>query len=58
MPSLVHLTSHKNVSRVARSGILGHKTYMCYELERQQKYQLITKAVYCLPVLQNYYLIH
>ncbi|MDV2991284.1 MAG: hypothetical protein N4J56_000938 [Chroococcidiopsis sp. SAG 2025] len=58
MPILVHLTSHKNISRVTRSGILGHKTSICYELEEQQKYQLIAKAVYCLPVLQNHYLTH
>ncbi|MBD2306312.1 hypothetical protein H6G17_12395 [Chroococcidiopsis sp. FACHB-1243] len=58
MPILVHLTSPKNISRVSRSGILGHKTSICYELEKQQKYQLIAKTVYCLPVLQNHYLTH
>lgn len=57
MPILDHLTSHKNISRVTRSGILGQKAYIYCELE-QQKYQLITKAIYCLPVLQNYYLTH
>ena len=38
MPILLHLTSHKNIFRVTRSGILGQKAYVYYELEQQQKY--------------------
>lgn len=57
MPILVHLTSHKNLQKILRSGIIGAKKNI-YCQQKQQLYQEINKAVYCMPVLPNYYLSH
>jgi hypothetical protein len=58
MPILVHLTSHKNVSKIMRSGIIGVKRNVYCEFEGQQLNKELKKAVYCMPILQNYYISH
>lgn len=55
MPILVHLTSHKNIQKILRSGIVGTSTTVYCD---EQQYKKISKAVYCMPVLQNYYISH
>ena len=58
MPTLVHLTSHKNVKRILHYGITGVKSNVYCEFEGQQLNKEIKKAVYCMPILQNYYISH
>lgn len=58
MPILVHLTSHKNIQKILRSGIVGACRNIYCKLEQQELYKEIGKAVYCMPVLPNYYISH
>lgn len=58
MPILVHLTSHKNTQKIIRYGIIGFKRNIYCEVEQQKIYKEISKAVYCMPVLPNYYISH
>lgn len=58
MPILVHLTSHKNIQKILRSGIVGASRNIYCKWEQQELYKEISKAVYCMPVLPNYYISH
>lgn len=58
MPILLHLTSHKNIQKILKSGIKGVSNTINCGNEQKSTYEHLNKSVYCMPVLQNYYISH
>lgn len=56
MPILVHLTLEKNRRNIIRSGI-GGSSWQIISAE-SEKVQDLSKAVFCMPVMQDYVVTH
>lgn len=54
MAMLVHLANEKFARKIAMNGIKGQKRWVRAEPD----WLLLDKAVYCMPVLPNYFLSH